>query len=77
MEAKDKSFGFDFEGTYTNIKQHELIEYTMGDGRKVKILFKEEAGKTKITESFEAESQNSLELQQSGWQSLAALNLFS
>jgi hypothetical protein len=26
MEARDGSMGFDFEGTYTNIVDHELIE---------------------------------------------------
>ena len=39
MEAKDNSFGFDFEGRYTDIKTNELIEYVISDGRKVQILF--------------------------------------
>src|SRR6185312_42400 len=37
MEAKDGSFGFDFGGIYDEVKQHERIAYTMGDGRKVNI----------------------------------------
>jgi uncharacterized protein YndB with AHSA1/START domain len=31
MEAKDGSFGFDFEGTYTRVIEFELIEYAFGD----------------------------------------------
>src|SRR5689334_3020371 len=68
MEAKDGSFGFDFGGVYDNVKTHELIEYTMGDGRKVKITFSGNASKTKVVETFEAETQNSLEMQRGGWQ---------
>lgn len=34
MAAKDKSASFDFTGTYTAVKEHELIKYTMdGDTR--------------------------------------------
>lgn len=74
MEAKDASFGFDFWGTYDDLKTNELIVYTMGDGRKAKITFINEGSKTKVIEIFEAESENSIELQQGGWQ--AILNNF-
>jgi uncharacterized protein YndB with AHSA1/START domain len=36
MEARDGSFGFDFGGIYDAIITNEYIEYTLGDGRKVK-----------------------------------------
>jgi uncharacterized protein YndB with AHSA1/START domain len=39
MEAKDGSFGFDFWGTYQKITMNELIDYTLGDSRKVMISF--------------------------------------
>jgi uncharacterized protein YndB with AHSA1/START domain len=74
MEAKDGSFGFDFGGTYNEVKQNELITYTMGDGRKVKVVFSKEGNATKVIESFEAETLNSEEMQKSGWQ--AILNSF-
>jgi uncharacterized protein YndB with AHSA1/START domain len=70
MEAKDGSFGFDFGGVYDEIKMNELIAYTLGDGRKVKITFSTEGNSTKIAESFEAESVNSIEMQRGGWQSI-------
>ena len=74
MEAKDGSMGFDFWGTYTQIKPFERIECTLGDGRKMNVFFKKDNGKTIVTETFEAESENSIELQQLGWQ--AILNNF-
>jgi uncharacterized protein YndB with AHSA1/START domain len=74
MEAKDGSMGFDFGGTYDQVKINECIEYTMEDGRKARINFNSEGNRTKIIESFEAETINSIELQKGGWQ--AILNNF-
>jgi uncharacterized protein YndB with AHSA1/START domain len=74
MEAKDGSFGFDFYGSYDNIVHEQLIEITLGDERKVQVYFQKDGSATKITETFEAESENPLELQQFGWQ--AILNNF-
>jgi uncharacterized protein YndB with AHSA1/START domain len=71
---KDGSFQFDFEGVYDNVVEHELIEYTIADGRKVKIVFTDKKGQTEIVETFEMENENSEELQRSGWQ--AILNNF-
>ena len=70
MEAKDGSFGFDFAGAYDKVKTNKSIEYTLGDGRKVKISFSEMGGKTEVIETFEAESENSVELQRNGWQAI-------
>lgn len=71
MEAKDGSFGFDFGGTYDEVKENEMIAYTMDDDRKVKITFtKAGDNETKVIETFEAESENSLEMQREGWQSI-------
>ena len=70
MEAKDGSFGFDFGGVYDAITTNEYLEYTLGDGRKVKINFTADGNKTKISESFEAESINSTEMQRGGWQAI-------
>ena len=70
MEAKDGSFGFDFGGVYDTVRKNELIAYTMGDGRQVEIRFSTSGGETKIVETFEAEDQNSLEMQKNGWQAI-------
>ena len=74
MEAKDGSFGFDLEGVYTNVELHKVIEYKLGDSRKVKIIFADEGGKVKVTETFDPETINPIEMQRGGWQ--AILNNF-
>ena len=70
MEAKDGSMGFDFNGVYDEVKTNELIAYTMEDGRKVKINLEDLGNETNITETFEAENENPVELQRGGWQSI-------
>ncbi len=70
MEAKDGSFGFDFGGIYDAVTPHEYIEYTMGDGRKVKIHFHAEGNTTRIVERFDAETENPVEMQKAGWQAI-------
>jgi uncharacterized protein YndB with AHSA1/START domain len=73
MAAKDGSVEFDFEGYYTNVIIHEKIAYDIG-GRNVYIEFIEIGNQTKIIETFDAENENSIELQRNGWQ--AILNNF-
>ncbi|MDH7943429.1 SRPBCC family protein [Pseudohongiella sp. SYSU M77423] len=70
MEAKDGSFGFDFEGTYTRIVPHELIEYKMSDGREVTTTFIDTADGVHINSVFDAESENPPEMQRDGWQAI-------
>jgi uncharacterized protein YndB with AHSA1/START domain len=71
MEAKDGSFGFDFKGTYTQVKEKEFIAFTMGDGRKVEVIFRPlEDGTVSVVEKFEPETENDVEMQKGGWQSI-------
>lgn len=70
MEARDGSFGFDFEGVYDKVEQHREIGYTMPDGRKVHTLFASENGRTVMTTTFDAESVNDPEFQKQGWQAI-------
>ncbi|MDQ8052255.1 MAG: SRPBCC family protein [Pedobacter sp.] len=70
MEAKDGSFGFDFEGVYDEVDHHQKITYTLGDGRQATTLFAEKDGQTTIETSFDPETQNAPEFQQQGWQSI-------
>lgn len=74
MAAKDGSMAFDFKGIYTHIAPLQTIEYILEDDRKVQITFEKVGDITKITESFNPENVNSLDLQKSGWQ--AILNNF-
>lgn len=70
MEARDGSMGFDFGGVYDEVKEHQLIAYTMGDGRKVRVTFSADGNTTHIVESFEPESENPEEMQRTGWQAI-------
>lgn len=74
MEAKDGSFGFDFEAIYDEIAEGEKFTYTMPDGRQVNVAFKKDGSQTDVIVTFDAEEQNSLEMQKGGWQ--AILNNF-
>lgn len=70
MEAKDGSFGFDFEATYNEIVAGEKFTYTMADNRVVNANFKELGEKTEVTITFDAENENPVDMQQQGWQSI-------
>ena len=74
MAAKDGSFSFDFEGIYDTVKNNELIQYTMSDGRKATVRFTAKGNETHVEETFDAENENPVEMQQEGWQ--AILNNF-
>ena len=70
MEAKDGSFGFDFEAIYDEVKDQKRIVYTMLDGRVAETDFEDLGGKTKVTTTFDAENQNPVEMQKNGWQAI-------
>ena len=69
MEAKDGSMGFDFAGTYTKIVEHELIEYDFGD-RHASVEFIPEDGGVRVSVTFDPETENPVEQQRGGWQSI-------
>jgi uncharacterized protein YndB with AHSA1/START domain len=74
MAARDGSMSFDFGGVYTNVEHLKTIAYALDDGRKVKTDFQSVGDGVNVVTSFDAETQNSVELQKSGWQ--AILNNF-
>ena len=73
MEAKDGSFGFDFDAVYTEIDPGENFTYEFG-GRFATYNFIENDGQTEVTVIFDPETENPIELQRNGWQ--AILNNF-
>ena len=70
MAAKDGSVSFDFGGTYDEVIPLKKYTYTMGDGRKVTVKFDVMDDMVILTENFEPERQNTIELQRAGWQSI-------
>ncbi|NWF90350.1 MAG: SRPBCC domain-containing protein [Ignavibacteriaceae bacterium] len=74
MEAKDGSFGFNFEAVYDEVIYQKKIAYTMMDGRQAVTNFEQHDSKTKVSTTFDAEQENSVDMQRAGWQ--AILNNF-
>jgi uncharacterized protein YndB with AHSA1/START domain len=52
MEAKDGSFGFDFDATYTEINKPERFSYEFG-GRLATVEFKALQNQTEVTITFD------------------------
>ncbi len=69
MEAKDGSFGFDFEAVYTDVQPMKSFTYTFG-GRNATVVFSNIPEGTEIVVSFDPETENPIELQQNGWQAI-------
>jgi uncharacterized protein YndB with AHSA1/START domain len=69
MEARDGSFGFDFEAIYTEINNQESFTYQFGD-RLAKIEFNNKKNQTEVIITFDPETENSIELQKNGWQAI-------
>ncbi|MGE5419757.1 MAG: SRPBCC domain-containing protein [Chloroflexota bacterium] len=70
MESKDGREGFDFTGTYNSLELYKIIEYSLADGRRVRVTFDFKGTGTRVTEIFETEAVNSPERQQEGWQAI-------
>lgn len=73
MEAKDRSFGFDFEAVYTEIVEGQHFTYEFG-GRMCTVQFKPMNDSTEVVVTFDPEHENPEDLQRNGWQ--AILNNF-
>lgn len=73
MEAKDGSFGFDFEAIYSEIIHEKKLSYGFGE-RNATVLFENLENNTHVIISFDPENQHPLEMQKNGWQ--AILNNF-
>jgi uncharacterized protein YndB with AHSA1/START domain len=69
MEAKDGSMGFDFAGTYTQVVPNALIEYSFGD-RTCVVEFEPTTTGTTVRVAFDAEEENSVDMQRGGWQAI-------
>ena len=70
MEAKDGSFGFDFEAIYSELVAGEKFTYEMGDGRQATVNFIANDGQTEVVVEFDAETENPVDMQKAGWQAI-------
>ncbi|RUT70868.1 polyketide cyclase [Flavobacterium cupreum] len=64
MGTKDGSVVFDFEGAYTKVENHALLEYKLLDNRIGMVRFETDGSTVKIAETFEPEKENSEALQE-------------
>jgi uncharacterized protein YndB with AHSA1/START domain len=69
MEAKDGSFGFDFEAIYSDIKDGQEFTYEFG-GRVATVQFKALGKQTEVIVTFDPENENPIEMQKDGWQAI-------
>jgi uncharacterized protein YndB with AHSA1/START domain len=69
MEAKDGSHGFDFEGEYVRIVEHQRIEYVFGDRTAVVEFLPGPLGVT-VSVTFDSEDTHPVEQQRAGWQAI-------
>lgn len=70
MSSKDWKFSFDFEWVYTKVEENKLIEYEMADGREVSVRFEVIDNKVKVTETFDSENENPIDMQRDWWQAI-------
>lgn len=70
VEAKDGSTGFDWVNTYDEIIEHQLIINHIEDGRECEIKFEEVGESVSIVQWLDPESENTVELQKHGWQTI-------
>ena len=70
MAARDGSMSFDFSGTYTEVIENKSIKYIIDDERTVELIFEDMDDTTIITEKFQPETTNPIEMQQMGWQAI-------
>jgi uncharacterized protein YndB with AHSA1/START domain len=69
MGKKDDSVSFDFTGKYDEIKQHELISYTLDSGRTATVTFSQ-GYPVRLTETFEPNNEPSVEEQRAFCQAI-------
>ena len=70
MAARDGSMSFDFSGTYTEVIENKSIKYIIDDERTVELIFEDMDDTTIITEKFQPETTNPIEMQRIGWQAI-------
>lgn len=70
MAAKDGSSSFDFEATFTEVNPPHGLALRMVNGRVVVVEFLAQGPATQVSVTFDAETENPVEMQQEGWQAI-------
>jgi uncharacterized protein YndB with AHSA1/START domain len=70
MEAKDGSFGFDFEAVYEELEIGRSFTYAFGDRKATVEFVSNNNNQTTVVVTFDPEKENPIEMQKGGWQSI-------
>jgi uncharacterized protein YndB with AHSA1/START domain len=70
MEARDHSFGFDFEAVYETVQPEQFLSYTLTDGRNVQVWFEDLGLQTKVSVRLDTEPKNCPKMQQQDRQAI-------
>ena len=70
MEAKDGSFGFDYEGVYETVDAPAAFVLVLGAGRRVETTFTSESRGTRVRTVFDADASAPIDMQREGWQAI-------
>jgi uncharacterized protein YndB with AHSA1/START domain len=70
MEARDGSFGFDFEGTFLEVCPPMRLRYSLGAEREVLVQFVHQGERTLVMQTFTPDAMHSVDQQRVGWQSI-------
>lgn len=70
MEAKDSSFGFDFEAVYKELEIGKSFTYAFGDREATVEFVDVNDNQTNVIVTFDPENENPIEMQKGGWQSI-------
>ena len=62
--------GFEFAGEFDAVEENKRIEFHLGDHRAVVVIFETSGDIVAVSETFEAEDENSAKQQRRGWQSI-------
>jgi uncharacterized protein YndB with AHSA1/START domain len=69
MESKEGKMGFVLDGKYTKVEKAEELDYTLADGRRVKVSFAPTTeSRILVVQTFEVENKNSIDTQRQDWQ---------
>lgn len=70
MDAKDGTFGFEFEAVYTEILLQKKLAFTLADGRHVLVEFAEGKSIVVVKITFDADNKREIDMQREGWQTI-------
>lgn len=64
MESLDGELSFDYKGTYRKVLPYELLSQSLDDGRSTEIAFRSLGKMVEITETFDPQHNDPIDLQQ-------------